>query len=96
VTLSAANAHVESGEAVSLKASLRPPPEPISPNGFDFGRKAWFNRLGATGYAIGKIEARASRHGICVGGRPSTTSARWSRPAFARASPANAARLPRR
>ena len=51
VTLSAANAHVESGEAVSLKVSLRPPPEPISPNGFDFGRKAWFNRLGATGYA---------------------------------------------
>ena len=56
VTLSAANAHVESGEEVSLKASLRPPPEPISPNGFDFGRKAWFSRLGATGYAIGKIE----------------------------------------
>jgi competence protein ComEC len=56
VTLSAAaNAHVESGEAVSLKATLRPPPEPIIPSGFDFGRKAWFDRLGATGYAVGKI-----------------------------------------
>ena len=55
VTLSAASATVESGEAVSLKATLRPPPEPISPNGFDFGRKAWFDCLGATGYAIGKI-----------------------------------------
>jgi competence protein ComEC len=56
VTLSAAKVHVECGEAVSLKATLRPPPEPISPHGFDFGRKAWFDRLGATGYAIGKIE----------------------------------------
>jgi competence protein ComEC len=55
VTLSAANATVESGKAVSLKATLRPPPEPISPNGFDFGRKAWFDWLGATGYAVGKI-----------------------------------------
>ena len=59
VTISAANAHIETGEAVSLKATLRPPPEPISPNGFDFGRKAWFDRLGATGYAIGKIEPLA-------------------------------------
>jgi competence protein ComEC len=58
VTLSTTNAHVESGEAVSLKATLRPPPEPISPHGFDFGRKAWFDRLGATGDAIGKIEPR--------------------------------------
>ena len=56
VTLSAANAIAESGEAVSLRATLRPPPEPISPNGFDFGRKTWFDRLGATGYAIDKVE----------------------------------------
>jgi competence protein ComEC len=55
VTLSAANAPIASGAAVSLKATLRSPPEPISPNGFDFGRKAWFDRLGATGYAVGKI-----------------------------------------
>jgi competence protein ComEC len=56
ITLSAANARIESGEAVALKAMLGPPPEPIAPNGFDFGRKAWFARLGASGYAVGKIE----------------------------------------
>jgi competence protein ComEC len=99
VTLSAANATVESGEAVSLRATLRPPPEPISPNGFDFGRKAWFDRRRATGYAIGKscrLRTQASRHGICAPGLPSIISARSSRPASARAFPANAVRLPRR
>ena len=40
VTLPAASAKVATGEAVSLKATLRPPPEPIVPNGFDFGRTA--------------------------------------------------------
>jgi len=51
------------GEAVALHATLQPPPEPIEPGGFDFGRQAWFARLGATGYATSKIaslsEARA-------------------------------------
>ena len=44
------------GEAVTLKATLQPPPEPIEPGGFDFGRQAWFARIGATGYATSKIE----------------------------------------
>lgn len=41
------------GACVSLKATLQPLPEPVEPGGFDFGRVAWFERLGATGYAIG-------------------------------------------
>ena len=51
------------GEAVTLHATLQPPPEPIEPGSFDFARQAWFARLGATGYATSKIsplnEARA-------------------------------------
>ncbi len=51
------------GAAVALHATLQPPPEPIEPGGFDFGRQAWFARIGATGYATSKIaslsEARA-------------------------------------
>ncbi len=43
------------GEAVTLRATLQPPPEPIEPGGFDFARQAWFARLGATGYATSKI-----------------------------------------
>jgi competence protein ComEC len=42
-------------EAVTLRATLQPPPEPVEPGGFDFGRQAWFARLGATGYATSKV-----------------------------------------
>jgi competence protein ComEC len=47
---------LEIGEAVALHVTLQPPPEPIEPGGFDFGRQAWFARLGGTGYATSKVE----------------------------------------
>ena len=76
VTIPAANASAATGEAVALKATLRPPPEPVAPHGFDFARAAWFDRLGATGYATDKIEQSAEtgepRHGICAPGLRST------------------------
>lgn len=40
------------GDAVSLRAVLRPVPEPVMPGGFDFARKAWFSGIGASGFAI--------------------------------------------
>ena len=33
-----------------------PPPPPAAPGAFDFPRQAWFKRLGAVGFAVGKIE----------------------------------------
>lgn len=56
VSTAAKHASFRTGEAVSLRATLRPPPEPVEPGGFDFARRAWFDRLGATGYATGRIE----------------------------------------
>jgi competence protein ComEC len=44
------------GSRVKLRASLRPPPEPVMPGGYDFARHSWFAGLGATGFAFGKIE----------------------------------------
>ncbi|MBL8834080.1 MAG: ComEC/Rec2 family competence protein [Rhodospirillales bacterium] len=38
------------------RAYLSPPPAPSSPGAFDFARQAWFERLGAVGYARGRIE----------------------------------------
>ena len=56
VTLPAKDASaIRTGEAVKLRATLQPPPEPIAPGGFDFARQAWFDSLGATGYATSKI-----------------------------------------
>lgn len=40
------------GDAIRLRASLRPPSMPALPGGYDFARWAWFQSLGATGYAI--------------------------------------------
>ncbi|MGD9501706.1 MAG: ComEC/Rec2 family competence protein, partial [Methyloceanibacter sp.] len=48
-------AGVRIGEAITLRATLAPPPEPIEPGGFDFARSFWFARLGATGYATSTI-----------------------------------------
>jgi competence protein ComEC len=39
------------GERLSLQATLMPPPTPSLPGGYDFARQAWFDRLGAVGYA---------------------------------------------
>jgi competence protein ComEC len=39
------------GERLSLRATLMPPPTPSLPGGYDFARQAWFDRLGAVGYA---------------------------------------------
>ncbi|MEM8574063.1 MAG: ComEC/Rec2 family competence protein [Pseudomonadota bacterium] len=56
VTLSGKNATLIPGEAVTLRATLNPPPEPVAPGAFDFGRRAWFKQLGGLGYATGRIE----------------------------------------
>lgn len=44
---------LHAGQRVRLLAVLQPPPEPSIPGGYDFARKAWFERVGAVGYALG-------------------------------------------
>ncbi|MCS0503402.1 ComEC/Rec2 family competence protein [Ancylobacter mangrovi] len=44
------------GAHVRLRATLGPPPGPAYPGGFDFGRAIWFEGIGATGYALGKVQ----------------------------------------
>ena len=39
------------GRRVRWEAVLSPPPGPVEPGAFDFRRRAWFQRLGAVGYA---------------------------------------------
>ncbi|PKQ08979.1 MAG: hypothetical protein CVT73_04940 [Alphaproteobacteria bacterium HGW-Alphaproteobacteria-12] len=45
------DAALRPGAIVSLRVRLMPPPEPVEPGGFDFARKAWFEGLGAVGFA---------------------------------------------
>ena len=44
------------GQWVHVLAVLMPPPAPAVPGGYDFGRWAYFQRLGAVGYAYGKAK----------------------------------------
>jgi len=52
------------GQRIRIFARLLPPGEPVEPGAFDFGLRAYFDRLGAVGYARGValiVEARPPR-----------------------------------
>jgi competence protein ComEC len=51
------------GESVRLTAILQPPSPPAAPGAFDFQRQAYFERIGATGFAVGRIERLPGGHG---------------------------------
>ncbi len=42
------------GDVVAMRAKLSPPPGPAAPGAFDFARRAWFQGLGAVGFAYGR------------------------------------------
>jgi competence protein ComEC len=44
----------EPGEAVRLFAILNPPPAPASPGAYDFGRNAFFQRMGGVAFSLGE------------------------------------------
>jgi competence protein ComEC len=49
-------ADLRTGEQINLKARLMPPATAMVPGAYDFARVAWFQGIGGTGKAIGKIE----------------------------------------
>lgn len=53
------NVALEPGEAIRLRARLLPPPDPVEPEGFDYARQVWFERIGAVGFAYTKPERLA-------------------------------------
>src|SRR4029077_18467157 len=48
------------GSFVELKARLSPPREPLSPGGYDVARDMFFQRIGASGFALGRIRTAQS------------------------------------
>ncbi|MFQ5775042.1 MAG: ComEC/Rec2 family competence protein [Kiloniellaceae bacterium] len=55
VSVSRGHAGLLPGNWVRLRAVLRPPPEPAAPGAFDFARRAYFEGLGAVGFAFGAV-----------------------------------------
>jgi competence protein ComEC len=47
------------GDLIALRAGLLPPPEPALPGGFDYARQLYFQKIGATGYAVTPPQAVA-------------------------------------
>lgn len=45
--------NLKPGAVISALAVMLPPPEPAMPNGYDFGRWAFFQRIGAVGFVYG-------------------------------------------
>jgi competence protein ComEC len=46
------------GDRITVLAELVPPPPPAAPGAFDYQRQAWFDGIGAVGFALGDIRAR--------------------------------------
>ena len=57
------------GSFVEFKAHLSPPLQPLRPGGYEFARDMYFQRIGASGYALGTIKVKS----------PSVTQGFWLR-----------------
>ncbi len=67
VSVRAASGVLVPGNWVHLNAVLMPPPGPAAPGGYDFGRAAYFDRIGGVGFAYGRAQAIAPLHAPGVG-----------------------------
>jgi competence protein ComEC len=50
------------GTFVEFKARLSPPVEPLRPGGYDFARDMYFQRIGASGFVLGRIRSADAPH----------------------------------
>ena len=57
ITLRKGEAAPMPGASIALTATLHPPSGPAMPGAYDFQRRAYFDRLGAVGYAVGPVRA---------------------------------------
>ncbi len=49
------------GDRVTLRATLLPPPPPVIPGGYDFGRQAFYRQIGASGFVLGPVSLMGDR-----------------------------------
>jgi competence protein ComEC len=59
ISIRAASDALVPGNWIGVTAVLMPPPGPAAPGGYDFGRAAWFDRIGGVGFAYGRAHTIA-------------------------------------
>ncbi len=66
LTLHDIEAGYTAGDEIAVRAVLLPPPPPAAPGAYDFQRQAYFQRIGAVGYALDEptITKRAAEGGF--------------------------------
>ncbi len=65
---------IQPGDWIRLRAVLRPPPGPAAPGAYDFARRAFYERLGGVGFAIGRAIPAASPIGVGDGEASAVTA----------------------
>lgn len=63
IRLRAGAGAVRPGDRLRVRARLAPPPGASYPGGYDFSRVAWFQRIGAVGFALGDADIGPGRAG---------------------------------
>lgn len=65
-----ADGGIRPGDSISLRARLLPPQPPVAPGAYDFPRQAFFERLGAVGFAVSvpQRDEAAPRGGFAAAG----------------------------
>lgn len=56
ISISKAPADLLPGQWIDVRGTLRPLPAPVAPGSFDFGRKLWFDGIGAVGFSLSPVE----------------------------------------
>jgi competence protein ComEC len=56
ISVGKAPADLQPGDWIRLRGTLRPLPAPVAPGSYDFGRKLWFDGIGAVGFSLGAPE----------------------------------------
>jgi competence protein ComEC len=53
ISVSKAPVDLLPGDWIAIRGTLRPLPAPVAPGSYDFGRKLWFDGIGAVGFSLG-------------------------------------------
>ncbi len=55
ISINKKNEVLSPGDWIQVRATLKPLPAPVAPGSYDFGRKLWFDGIGAVGFSLSPV-----------------------------------------